>query len=345
IKAVNPANNEEVPVWIADYVLPDYGTGAVMAVPAHDERDYAFAKKFGLPVKETVVPLITRTGDVDAWRPDEPEVKRPVVACIVKHWSEDKYLFLRKKIADKATVAIAGGIDGEDIVKAGLREIREESGYLNAKYVRSLGSPVYYRFYSLSGKQNRISDLTPLYFELENGEKEEVSEDEKKQHDAVWLSKPEIEAEYLKGRAFNLIFWKRMEGVYEPFVGNGIMIDSGMFTGRESASIMKEITAFAGGRWVTKYKLRDWVFSRQRYWGEPIPVIHCDKCGVVPVPEKDLPVKLPRVKSYEPTGTGESPLAAIGKWVNVKCPKCGGKGRRETNTMPQWAGSCWYYLR
>ncbi|MDE1940780.1 MAG: class I tRNA ligase family protein, partial [Patescibacteria group bacterium] len=106
-----------------------------------------------------------------------------------------------------------------------------------------------------------------------------------------------------------------------------------------------EITAFAGGRWVTKYKLRDWVFSRQRYWGEPIPVIHCDKCGVVPVPEKDLPVKLPRVKSYEPTGTGESPLAAIGKWVNVKCPKCGGKGRRETNTMPQWAGSCWYYLR
>ena len=93
------------------------------------------------------------------------------------------------------------------------------------------------------------------------------------------------------------------------------------------------------------YKLKDWVFSRQRYWGEPIPLIHCENCGVVAVPEKDLPVKLPKVKFYEPTDTGESPLAKMEKWVNVKCPKCGGKGRRETNTMPQWAGSSWYYLR
>ena len=164
IKAVNPANGEEVPVWIADYVLADYGTGAVMAVPAHDERDNEFAKKFGLEIRE---------------------------------------------------------------------------------------------------------------IKLEN--KDEMT------------------------RKF--------------------------------------------GTKVVKYKLRDWVFSRQRYWGEPIPLIHCEKCGVVPVPEKDLPVKLPRVKSYEPTGTGESPLAGIDKWVNVKCPKCKGKAKRETNTMPQWAGSSWYYLR
>jgi leucyl-tRNA synthetase len=108
---------------------------------------------------------------------------------------------------------------------------------------------------------------------------------------------------------------------------------------------MKDITAFAGGQWISKYKLRDWVFSRQRYWGEPIPVVHCERCGIVPIPEKDLPVKLPLVKNYKPTETGESPLAAISKWVNVKCPKCKGPAKRETDTMPNWAGSSWYYLR
>lgn len=192
IKAVNPANGEEVPVWIADYVLADYGTGAVMAVPAHDERDYAFAKKFNLPIREVV--------------------------------------------------------SGGDISK-------------------------------------------------------------------------------------------------EAFTSNGKLINSASFNGKDSESVKKEIVKFANGRWVSKYKLRDWVFSRQRYWGEPIPLIHCPDCGVVPVPEKELPVKLPKVKSYEPTGTGESPLANIPSWVNVKCPQCKGKARRETNTMPQWAGSCWYYLR
>lgn len=123
------------------------------------------------------------------------------------------------------------------------------------------------------------------------------------------------------------------------------LINSGKFDGLDSEAAKKEIVKAVGGRMVTKYRLRDWVFSRQRYWGEPIPVIHCEKCGVVLVPEKDLPVKLPEVKNYAPTGTGESPLADIEKWVNVKCPTCGGNAKRETNTMPQWAGSSWYYLR
>ncbi len=165
LKAINPANNEEIQIWIADYVLPQYGTGAIMAVPFHDERDLAFAKKYNL------------------------------------------------NIVDK-----------------------------------------------------------PL-------------------------------------------------------------VDS------------KEITLKLKGRLVTKFKLKDWVFSRQRYWGEPIPIIKCDKCGFVPVPEKDLPVVLPKVKSYKPTDNGESPLANISKWINVKCPKCKGEAKRETDTMPNWAGSSWYYLR
>ncbi len=189
--AINPANNEEIPVFIADYVIATYGTGAVMAVPAHDERDFAFANKYNLPV----------------------------------------------------LVVVSGG-DGNS-----------------------------------------------------------------------------------------------------AYVGDGKMINSGKFDGQDSELVKKEITKFVGGKWVTKYKLRDWVFSRQRYWGEPIPVVHCDKCGVVPLSEKDLPLKLPKIAKYEPTNSGESPLAGISKWVNTKCPKCFGKAKRETDTMPNWAGSSWYFLR
>ena len=192
VEAKHPLTKEIIPVFIADYVLNNYGTGAVMAVPAHDERDFAFAKKYDLPIKEV----------------------------------------------------ISGG---------------------------------------------------------------NISE--------------------------------------KAYTGDGILINSAEFDGLDSEEAKKKITDLADGEEKVTYKLKDWVYSRQRYWGEPIPLIHCEKCGVVPVPEKDLPVKLPYVKFYEPTGTGESPLAAIAKWVNVKCPKCKGKAKRETNTMPQWGGSSWYYLR
>jgi leucyl-tRNA synthetase len=139
--------------------------------------------------------------------------------------------------------------------------------------------------------------------------------------------------------------WKVLSADSDCFTDYGILTNSGELSGKTSSDAMELITKQALGKRTVTYRLKDWVFSRQRYWGEPIPVIHCETCGVVPVPEKDLPVKLPDVKSYEPTGTGESPLAAITKWVNVKCPTCGRKGKRETNTMPQWAGSSWYYLR
>ena len=130
---------------------------------------------------------------------------------------------------------------------------------------------------------------------------------------------------------------------------SGTMINSGEWNGMESAVLKKEAPAMIESRGLGKktinYKLRDWVFSRQRYWGEPIPIIHCPKCGNVAVPEEQLPLKLPGVESYQPTGTGESPLAAIDEWVNCTCPQCGGAAKRETNTMPQWAGSSWYFLR
>ena len=135
----------------------------------------------------------------------------------------------------------------------------------------------------------------------------------------------------------------------EAYTQSGIVINSGEWNGKDSAELKKEAPAMIEemgiGKKTTNYKLRDWVFSRQRYWGEPIPIVHCDDCGCVPVPEDQLPLTLPEVDNYEPTGTGESPLAGIEEWVNTTCPCCGKPAKRETNTMPQWAGSSWYYLR
>ncbi|MGE5585547.1 MAG: leucine--tRNA ligase [Bacillota bacterium] len=206
--AINPINGRRLPIWIADYVLMDYGTGAVMGVPGHDERDFEFATAFGLPILRVIAPAEAARQDME----------------------------------------------------------------------RAAAMPL-----------------------------------------------DHAETEY------------------------GVMVNSGEFDGMTSGEGRKAVTeklAKAGkGRFTVNYKMRDWVFSRQRYWGEPIPIVHCGKCGEVGVPEEDLPVMLPRVERYEPTGTGESPLAAISEWVNTTCPKCGGPAKRETNTMPQWAGSCWYFIR
>jgi leucyl-tRNA synthetase len=198
--ALNPVNGQKIPVWIADYVLASYGTGAIMAVPAHDERDHEFAAKYSIPIVQVVAP------------PKDAKHK-----------------------------------DGE------------------------------------------------------------------------------------------------------PFTGNGTSVNSDFLDGLDTLTAKKKITAWLLekklGRGTVNYKLRDWLFSRQRYWGEPIPLVHCAACGIVPVPEDQLPVALPDVADYKPTGTGESPLANVPEWVNTRCPKCAGPAKRETNTMPQWAGSCWYYLR
>ncbi|HHY53600.1 MAG TPA: leucine--tRNA ligase, partial [Clostridiales bacterium] len=198
VNGVNPVNGKEIPIFISDYVLVSYGTGAIMAVPGHDQRDWEFAQKFNLPIVEVV-----KGGD------------------ITQHAYED--------------------------------------------------------------------------------------------------------------------------------CDHGVMVNSGMLDGLKVEEAKKKIIAWleeqGKGEAKVNYKLRDWVFSRQRYWGEPIPIIICPKCGYVPVDEKDLPITLPDVESYKPTGDGESPLAALEDWVNCTCPKCGGAAKRETDTMPQWAGSSWYYLR
>jgi len=217
--AINPATREQISIWVADYVLASYGTGAVMGVPAHDRRDFDFAKTFHLQIKEVISPDGVRHNNLD-----------------------------------------------------------------------------------------------------------------------------------------------------QAYEGEGVLLNSGPFDRMPSREAREKIAAFVAAKPKTRYKLRDWIFSRQRYWGEPIPLVFCEACkkqaenskfkiqnsklsvgevmnpGWVPIPERQLPLKLPNVKFYEPTGTGESPLAAIENWVNTKCPRCGGPAKRETNTMPQWAGSCWYYI-
>jgi leucyl-tRNA synthetase len=183
-----------------------------------------------------------------------------------------------------------------------------------------------------------------VVFDLIDQEKVEISQEEKDSHDIVWLNESQLNYENMTHAEIS--HWKeKMQSKYAAYQGEGVLINSGKFDGLTTEIAKKEITQFVNGQMVTKFKLRDWVFSRQHYWGEPIPMVFCDGCGWVPVPEKELPIKLPKVKKYQPTDTGESPLAAMTSWVNVVCPICKGPAKRETDTMPNWAGSNWYYLR
>lgn len=340
VTAINPANGEEVPVWVADYVLGGYGTGAVMAVPAHDERDFAFAQKYNLPIKQVVIPRMI--DESNPHREGKETIFRNAVIVIVRDPKTQKYLCLKWKKQPWTTFVMGGIEEGEDAITAAKREIEEETGYKNVKFVEDFGD-AQSEFFAAHKDVNRIAHTRNVLFELTNEEHSDISKEESEIHELVWMSLDEIKNTKMTHSEMPLIL-KGLEQKKGAFIDEGIVINSGEFDYKNSNDARASIAEKFGEK-VVRYKLRDWVFSRQRYWGEPIPVIHCEKCGVVPVPEKDLPVRLPEVEHYEPTGTGESPLANITEWVNVACPKCGGKGKRETNTMPQWAGSSWYYLR
>lgn len=346
ISAINPINNKEIDIYVADYVLSSYGTGAVMAVPAHDERDWEFAKKYNIPIINVIMPKVIDKHDPPVEGLEF--VRRNAVHAIVRDPKTDKFLVLKWKKFPWIGFIVGGIEGGEKPIDACMREITEESGYKNVKYIKSLGGPVESQFHAAHKGHNRIATFTAHVFELVNHEKEELSKAEFEQHEPDWMTWDEIEKSGLIAPGEHPIWRDRYENGDKPVTDYGVLYNSGEFDGLDSKEAINQITKrlelMKSGDFAVNYKLRDWLFSRQHYWGEPIPVVHCDECGTVPLDENELPLKLPDVEKYQPTDNGESPLAAISDWVNVKCPKCGGDAKRETDTMPNWAGSSWYYL-
>lgn len=339
IKVINPFTNEEIPVFVADYVLGHYGTGAVMAVPAHDERDWEFAKKYDLPIKEVIAPYLK-----DDPNADKDTEKRDVATAIVRNPKDNTYLCLNWKTTNWKSFP-TGGIDEEGLAEAAKREVEEETGYKNLKFMKQIGNSVYAEFYRPHKDSNVFAHFKYLLFELENDEKAIVKEKEKNQHEAVWIKEEDVDS-FINVWNQKLIWKKYKEGNF-AYCDDGILIDSQGYSGLTSEKAREKMSNWLEkekiGKKKINYKLRDWLVSRQRYWGAPIPIIYCDKCGEVPVPEKDLPIELPDDVDFRPTG--ESPLIYSKKFQDVRCPKCGGKARRESDTMDTFVCSSWYYFR
>jgi leucyl-tRNA synthetase len=312
---VNRLNGMKVPIWIADYVLASYGTGAVMAVPAHDERDFAFAKKYGIPI----IPVIA---------PPDGIARSFAFPGTMKEGFEEE---LKKGGFEYRPGEGIGGwyvtMHGEAQTGKYIELLKK---YLNIDkgWVEIVGSP--WRFF-FGGKGGEITtlDLDSIASEKEILKRCKAAEPNVRDYRTV--------VEMLD----TLEFYR--DRLYHPEFGK--MIHSGVMTGKGPGTepIARYLEEKGWGKRTVSYKIRDWLISRQRYWGAPIPMIHCPKCGIVPVPEKDLPVLLPEDAEFKPTG--ESPLKYHEKFVNTTCPKCGGAAKRETDTLDGFVCSCWYMER
>lgn len=345
--AINPANNEKIPIWVADYVLMTYGTGAIMAVPGHDERDGAFATAFELSIREVVLPHCVDSKNPP--RAGKKTVERQAVHGLVYDPKTKKYLCVQWKEFPWIGFVI-GGVEpsDKDVVEAARREILEETGYKNLKLIRVMGGQVVSEYYAAHKDENRKAYATPVYFELENDERVEVAKEERAKHEAIWLNRSELTPERMTCAELGL-WLERLDSEDALYTEDGVLVNSAAYNGLESDDARKKITADLAKKGLAEekvnYKMRDWLFSRQRYWGAPIPMIYCADCGEVPVDEKELPVLLPEVADFKPRDTGRSPLANVSEFVNVKCPKCGGSAERETDTMDGFVCSSWYFLR
>lgn len=346
LTAINPVNNEEVEIWISDYVLSGYGTGAIMTVPAHDERDYEFAKKFNIPIIQVIAKSFTASGDSKI-REDKPFTDRNVVNVLLKHPTENKYLCVKNKKFGWIDFVMGGIEEGETPIEAAKREVIEETGYTDINIEKELEFIYFDNFYAAHKDVNRHITCHTVVGKLNSLKVEERTKEETDLADVMWIEEKDLlEQLHTEAHKYDLT---RVLNNEESMTEDGIHINSGFLDGLNKEEAIEKMLEYLEekkcGRKTTNYRLQDWVFSRQRFWGEPIPMIYCEKCGWIPVPENELPVLLPEVTAYEPTETGESPLAGITDWVNTTCPKCGGHATRETDTMPNWAGSSWYWLR
>lgn len=542
LKVINPANGEAVPVWTSDYVLSGYGTGAIMAVPGHDERDFAFATKFGLPIRYVVAPY--RPDKANPHIEGKKTVERQTIQAIVRDPKTEKYLCLKWKKHPWTTFVVGGVEAGEDLVEAARREVLEETGYKNLAFKRVLGGPVRADYYAAHKGENRIAYASAILFELQNDERADVALEEQETHEIIWLEEKELMSQ-LTCSELDLWLARIKSEKNDLFTEEGYAINSDVLSGLPTWKAKEDILSWieendVGKRAVT-HKLRDWVFSRQRYWGEPIPLVHCGACaqqqqkvllvhgygsgadkqwfpwmkaeleqkgfdviaptladakhpsfeawmeqllpyvqqlgpqdvivahsmggkaaihalkrankkvghlilvassaflpieerhwdalaaywpsadipalkafwgaeplpkdldgiatdkqfilsaddpltpqeiledvpegwfrqvwngkghfqgdaypellervlatkhnGWMMLPDEALPLTLPSIAAYEPSDDGESPLSTMPDWYNATCPNCHGPAKRETDTMPNWAGSSWYFLR
>lgn len=355
VYAINPANEEKVPVYIADYVLPHYGTGAIMAVPAHDERDYQFAKKYNIDIRQVIQPV--RIDKSNPHKKEYPTVERNMVHGVIRDPKTNKFLMLNWKSNPWTTFVLGGVEEGEDEYKSILREIKEETGLSNLKFLYK-SITAYSEYCANHKQQNRVAHPTAYFFEITDETKqEEITDEEKSKHTIKWIDISKALPENFTCSEWDIFLQTIKSKGFYPNSENGRLCNSSVYNGLTSEEAKTKITKDFGGKIVKKSKMRDWVFARQRYWGEPIPLVYDEEGVMHPVHESELPIILPMVTKYEPTDNGKSPLAIIDGWVNVTGYLDGDgyfhsdssvnakKFTRETDTMPQWAGSSWYFMR
>ncbi len=345
IKAVNPFNNEEVPIFVADYVLGGYGTGAVMAVPAHDERDFEFAKKYNLPIKQSIAQVFIGEGE-NKVREDKPKTERNIVDVIIKHWEKEEYFCLDWKNNNWKTFVVGGIEEGESPEEAAVREAKEESGYRNMKVIRQIGMEDHSYFFAAHKDVNRCPVRRKcILLELADGEYEEPEEEHTKNHKGVWIKKENVDS-FLTLSELK-ICWDNYLNGEKAFTEDGELVGSGEFTGLKSEQARERMTAWLEennfGKKQVNYRLRDWSISRQRYWGCPIPIVYSPDGVAQYVGDENLPWTLPNDVDFVPTGT--APLAKS-KELKERVEKIFGKGYvAEYDTMDTFVDSSWYFLR